>query len=385
MSKGSLTGVVGILIVLLLGAMVIGQFYGIPVGPSYVETDSMEPTLNPGDGFIAVPIAIAGPVEEGDVITFDAERLHGGGLTTHRVIGETDEGYLTKGDANPFTDQDGAEPPVAEGQIKAEALQVNGGVLVIPNLGTAVMGVGSVVESAQIRIAGLLGTSTLIGTQGLGYLIGAIAILAYAIDVLVFGSKKDRSRPQSRDSGIDPRLIVGAFALLIVLAATAAMIGPAGTEQIGMLSAEFDSDRPTVLPQGESAELTYEIHNGGLLPVVSYFEAGSNRVEPQQQELYLERDGREDLTVTLSAPEETGYYPQYVTERRYLAILPIEMIRALYEFHPWAPLIVINGLLGGSFYSVSMLLVGRGRVRDRSRDGGWRPRRALWRLYDIDR
>ncbi len=385
MTRNTLTYTLGILLVLLLGAMVVGQFYGIPVGPSYVETDSMEPTLEPGDGFIAVPIAIAGPVQEGDVVTFDADQLHGGGLTTHRVVGETDEGYVTRGDANPFTDQEGDEPPVAEGQLKAKALQVNGEVVVIPNLGTAVMGVGSVVKSAQMQIAGVLGTSAVVGTQGLGYLIGAIAILAYAIDVFVFGNKKERPRSRSRDSGIDPRLIVGAFALLIVVAATAAMIGPAGTEQIGMVSAEFDSDQPTVVPQGESSELTYEFQNGGLLPVVSYFEAGSDRVQPNQQELYLERGGQEELTVTLSAPSETGYYPQYVTERRYLAILPIGMIRALYEFHPWAPLIVINGILGGSFYLLSMLLVGRGRVRDRSRDGGWRPRRALWRLYDFDR
>ncbi|WP_138005339.1 S26 family signal peptidase [Halalkalirubrum salinum] len=124
MSKVSLTYAVGVLFMLLLGAMIVGQFYGIPVGPSYVVTDSMKPTLEPGDGFIAVPIAIAGPVEEGNVVTFDADQLHGGGLTTHRVVVETDEGYVTRGEVNPFTDQEGDEPPVAEGQLKAKALGV---------------------------------------------------------------------------------------------------------------------------------------------------------------------------------------------------------------------------------------------------------------------
>ncbi|MFO7927775.1 MAG: S26 family signal peptidase [Halobacteriota archaeon] len=385
MSKGSLTYVGGVLLVVVLGAMLVGQFYGTPVGPAYVETDSMAPTMDAGDGFVAIPAAVAGPVEAGDVVTFDAERLHGGGLTTHRVVGETDEGYLTKGDGNPVTDQDGSEPPVAEGQIKAKALQVNGEVVVIPHLGTAVVGVGGAIESVQMRIAGLLGTSAVVGTQGLGYLIGAVAVIAYAVDVLVFGDNKDRSHSRSRDSGLDPRVIVGTFALLIVVAATAAMIGPAGTEQIGMVSAEFESEQAAVVTQGTSSDLTYEIHNGGLLPTVSYFEAGSDRVEPRQREMYLERGGREAVTVTLHAPPETGYYPQYVTERRYLAILPLGTIRTLYGIHPWLPLVAIDGLLGGSFYLLTMAVLGRGRVRDRRPERGWRPRRALGRLYDGDR
>ncbi|TKX51714.1 signal peptidase I, partial [Halorubrum sp. SP3] len=71
-----------------------------------------------------VPPAIAGDIEEGDVVTFEAQELQGGGLTTHRVVDETDQGYITRGDANPFTDQDGPEPPVQESQIAAVALEL---------------------------------------------------------------------------------------------------------------------------------------------------------------------------------------------------------------------------------------------------------------------
>jgi signal peptidase len=42
----------------------------------------MQPTLDTGDGFVAIPEAVAGEIEEGDVITFRAEELQGGGLTT---------------------------------------------------------------------------------------------------------------------------------------------------------------------------------------------------------------------------------------------------------------------------------------------------------------
>jgi len=35
----------------------------------------MAPTLEPGDGFVAVPAELAGPVEEGDVVTFCVEEI----------------------------------------------------------------------------------------------------------------------------------------------------------------------------------------------------------------------------------------------------------------------------------------------------------------------
>ncbi len=77
---------------------------------------------------------------------FQSQEIRGGELTTHRVVGETEQGYITRGDANPFTDQDGAEPPVTESQIVAVAWQPSGQVVTIPNFGTAILA-GRVVVS----------------------------------------------------------------------------------------------------------------------------------------------------------------------------------------------------------------------------------------------
>jgi signal peptidase len=35
---------------------------------------------------------------------FRAEELQGGGSKTHRAVDDTERGFITKGDANPFTD-----------------------------------------------------------------------------------------------------------------------------------------------------------------------------------------------------------------------------------------------------------------------------------------
>jgi signal peptidase len=359
-------------ILLLLVAAIAGQLLGYPVLLGFVETGSMSPTLDPGDGFVAVPAPLAGEIDEGDVITFRAEQLHGGGLTTHRVVGETDRGYVTRGDANPFTDQDGAEPPVKDAQVVAVALRVGGEVVVLPELGTAVTAVRDALATAQRTLAGLLGTRSLLGTTGLGYLVAGLAGALYVLDLLVgSGATADRGRKRSRDrsrDGTDPRLLLAAFALLLVAGATAAMVGPAGTQEYGVVSAEFDAERPTVIRAGESTTVPYPVGNGGMLPVVAYVEPASEGVAVDPGRVRVDPGGSATATVELHAPPETGYYRRYVVQHRYLLVVPPGAIDALYGIHPWAPIVAIDALLGGSLFVVGRALVGAGRVRRRTRE-----------------
>jgi signal peptidase len=371
-TRALLTRTLAIVLVIVASLLIVGSILGQPVLLSYVETGSMEPILSPGDGFIAIPNAVAGPVEEGDVITFRAEELHGGGLTTHRVVGETERGYITKGDANPFTDQDGDEPPVKDAQIVAQALQIDGRVVVIPYLGTVITGVQDVLSTTQQRIALLFGTKSLLGVRGLAYLFFAVTVLIYAVGTLrergPGRNQRERSRTRQHDTGMDPRLIVGAFAALLVLGATASMVVPAGTQQYGIVSAEFESPRPDVIPMGESKNQTYIVPNGGFIPVMVFLEPASEGTSVHPREMVVQSHSPVNATVTLSAPPQTGYYRRFLVEHRYLAVLPTSTIRALYHLHPWAPIIGIDALIGGGFYLLGIALVGTGRIRTRSRD-----------------
>jgi len=373
------------LIFIILLALIAGQLLGQPVGLSYVETESMSPMIDSGDGFIAVPTTIDDTIQEGDVIVFQAEELHGGGLTTHRVVDQTERGYITQGDANPFTDQDGDEPPVKEPQVVAKALQTNGDVVVIPHLGTLIEGIQSVLELIQRQLAAALGTSSVLGTQGLAYLVFAVTLVWYAI-----GEWRDRTTNQSdrtaaREAGMNTRLVVGVFAALLVLGATAAMVGPAGTQEYGVVSAEFDSERPSVIPQGESTNLTYPVDNGGIIPIVAYLEPASEGVAVSPHESHVGPRSVANATVTLQAPPETGHYRRFVTEHRYLGILPLPVIQTLYAVHPWAPIVAIDAMIGLPFYRLGIGLVGTGRIRDRSLDRGYglltRLRRLVGGLY----
>ena len=371
--------------VLVVVSLVVGQFLGQPILLSYVETGSMQPTLSPGDGFVAIPAQVAGGIGTGDVVTFDAQEIEGGGLTTHRVVEETERGYVTRGDNNPFTDQDGGEPVVQDADVVAKALQVGGGVVVIPHLGTVAMGFQSALDAAQTQLAVTFGVRSLQGTQGLAYIVFGLSVVAYAVDWYRNAGSRDRgSRDRSRDDGTSAFAILGVLALVLMATATAAMVVPAGTQEYGVVSAEFESENPTVIERGTSQELEYVVPNAGLVPVYAYVTPASPGVDVEPERLSVASRGEASTTVTLSAPDETGYYRLFVVEHRYLAVLPPGIVDELYGVHPWAPLVAINGLLGGGIVGVGLLLLRGEPARIRSRDSRERPplyKRLLRELY----
>jgi signal peptidase len=161
--------------------------------------------------------------------------------------------------------------------------------------------------------------------------------------------------------------VIGLFAVILVVGATAAMVAPAGTQQYGIVSAEFASERPNVVPMDESKSQPYTVVNGGFLPVVTYLEPASEGVEVRTREMYVEGKSVANTTVKLHAPPQTGYYRRFVVEHRYLALLPQPVMRGLYEFHPLVPVVIIDALIAVPFYLTGLALVGRGRIRRRSR------------------
>jgi len=383
--KRTLSVALQVAAVLVVVSLVVGQFLGQPILLSYVETGSMQPTLDPGDGFVAIPAQVAGGIGPGDVVTFEAQEIQGGGLTTHRVVEETERGYVTRGDNNPFTDQDGGEPIVQDTEVVAKALQFGGGVVVIPHLGTVAMGFQSALDATQTWLAVTFGVRSLLGTQGLAYIIFGASIVAYAVDwYLNAGGRESRSRDRSRDDGTSVMAILVVLALVLMATATAAMVVPAGTQEYGVVSAEFESENPTVIESGTSQEIEYVVPNAGLVPVYAYVEPASPGVDVEPQRLSVGSRGEASTTVTLSAPDQTGYYRLFVVEHRYLAVLPSSVVDELYRVHPWAPLVAINGLLGGGIAGLGLLLLRGEPARIRSRESRDKPplyRRVLREIY----
>lgn len=350
-------------VVVLLLALVTGQLLGQPVLFAFVETGSMAPTLDAGDGFVAVPAAVAGPVEPGDVVTYRAETVDGGGLTTHRVVERTDQGYVTRGDANPFTDQSAGEPPVKNAQVVAVAWRPGGSVLVLPAFGAVVDGIRDIVGGLQRAVASLVGASALLGPSGVWWLVAGFSAVLYLVDLFATEEiSRDSERRTDRESGRDARALLAGFALLLVAGATVAMVAPAGTTEYEIVSAEFESEQPTIVRAGNATTLTQPVRNTGIVPVRVYVATESGGVTVRPERFALGSGDTRNVTVTAQAPPETGLYRQFVTEHRYLLVLPSSVLDTLYAAHPWLPLLAVDAVIGVGFYLLGRVVVGRGRV-----------------------
>jgi signal peptidase len=342
-------------VVLLAIVLLAGQAVGHPVLLGYVTTGSMEPTLDPGDGFVSLPPAVAGDLESGDVIVYRAEQVNSGGLTTHRIVRETDRGYITQGDANPFTDQSAGEPPVREPQIVAVGVQLGGSIVTIPGLGAVMTGLGEVASGAQNRIpshiwigAGVAAAFFLLATGGEG--------------------RNERTPVASRSGGhsrnkgsrVGPRSIIILCGIIVVATATASALAPFGPTEYRIVSADADLPGPRVIPAGESETTTYRIPGGSVFPTKYYLESASEGVEViDGASGRIQPNAAANATLQLSAPPENGVYRRYVAENRYPLVLPEGVVDALYSIHPLAPVVALDLLLASPFVVAARLVGGK--------------------------
>ena len=348
------------MILLLLGSQLLGQPAIV-----FVETGSMAPTLEPNDGYLAVPAAIADDPEVGDVILFRSQNLGGGELTTHRVVEITQEGYITQGDANPFTDQDGDEPPVSEGQIRAVALTVGDGIVTIPGLGASVSAVRSVGTAIQDVVLVPLGLDIEVTTLSTAAMIAGLVLFIYGT---ITGATDKRQRSRSRGGVFDNAVIVIAvLALVVVIPLNVSMLLPSGVYQYEILSSESPTDNEQIIPVGGESDVTYAMQNSGYLPVLVFLEPASDGVAITESQIYVPRRSTVETSITMQAPDQTGSYLRFVREYRYLVVLPPSLIASLHAIHPVVAVGAINFFVGSIVVGLAVATVGTDRLRLRSR------------------
>ena len=344
--------VVPAVLMLLLAALVAGQLLGQPILLTYVTSDSMEPTIDEGDGFIAVPAQLSGDISEGDVIVFNAKEVGGGGLTTHRVVGETEEGYITKGDGNPFTDQSGGEPVVTEGQVVATAVQLNGWVITIPELGTAILTVRNQFTTVTQTVSATLGIPTG-GTTGTGILLSGLGVALFGLSWLrgarQSNSRRSRTRTKKDSTSISGWRIVLFLVLIIGLPANITMLSASGANQVAIEGGDE-------LTGGDDFEGEATIANGGFISMTVFFDSQSQSMSVSPQHVTIPPGESRTVTVSGVTPPPGQEQVFVLRESYYLRILPTAVLRPLHTVHPWLALgainvtmiVVIISLVGGT-------------------------------------
>jgi signal peptidase len=318
--------------------------------------------MQPGDGFVALPPALLGGVSEGDVVIFDPQQIEDGRLTTHRIVGERVEGYVLRGDGNPFTDQQAGEPPVPRDRIVAEALQIGSNVVIIPNLGDYVESIRGIFAAIGTRFG--LSVNQVIAFV----LVGSIA--AYLLDESGAAGQIRDERSTDRPTGLSGFLLVSGSVALVLATATLSMAAASGAIALPYDSVDPGAAQQGGIPAGTTQNASVELTNGGFVPMTAVLSTDDPNATLARERVYLGPQSNATVNVSITAPAEPGEYEVTVERQQYLAVLPGAVLSGLSNAGHWLAVAVVDFLLAGIVGLLGVALVGAGRVR-------LRPERSL--------
>lgn len=288
----------------------------IPVQLSYVTSGSMEPTLSTGDGYLVTSL---GDVDRGDIITFySTEKAE---YVTHRVAEIRPEGYVTKGDANPSTDQAGGDPLVTDDAVLGKVVTVAGNPLVLPNVGGAIEWV-----------------------QANGHLLLAGLVLVVVFRIMTAGSHLPKRELTLVREVIPP--LVGTLVLLSFIVLSLAT----STHHLAYVVAEDVGANSDAIAVGEESTevLSLSVLQSPLTTTV--LAAEGMTIEERTLD-----DGTLELLATIHPQEEAGLYMATVRVYAYPPVLPRATLTWLTAVSPLLARLVSVGIVAAPFAAIYWL------------------------------
>jgi signal peptidase len=317
-------GQVAVVVVVLLSLLLIAPTAS-PLRMGYVTSDSMAPTLEPTDGYFAVhPL----DVTTGDIVVYWSSIR--GEYVTHRVVDETANGYVTKGDNSDRTDQATGYPPVPRSAVVGEVLTVGGSPVVLPGLGAVV----PMIQRYRIVVFGLL-------------LLAAAALLV-RVRRGWNTTRPGRTVLRVRDV-VEPLLIVGVVTFVAVTPLGAA------SYQLTYVATP-DGGGEYTIPVGETVTRNISVDAQRSPVTTRVIRAEGMTI------LDSERNGSStDLTVSIPPPEATGSQSMAVNVYPYPAVLPRPVLEDLHEVHPVLANAASTAALFGAIWLLYRLALDRDR------------------------
>ena len=269
---------------------------GAPVQLSYVYSDSMEPTIGTNDGYFVLP---AGTVSSGDIVTFWSPEKDA--YVTHRIVGESETGFITRGDNNPSSDQEAGYPAVSRDRIVGKVLTFDGNPVLVPHLGAGV--------SALRR-------NLLVVLSGLAVLMG------------VYSRRK--SSAQRREVSRVQDIFRPLFAVCFVSITCLLVYGGGGhTETLVAVSSPGLSEAPNAVLVGSSQPIEFTITQPAW-PLM-------HRVVGTRG-MTITNEVRNSTAIQVNGfvtpPTETGPVEVGTTVNQYPAVVPQSVITRLQSIHP---------------------------------------------------
>ena len=287
---------IGILLVVVL-AVILMVGGALPMQILYASSGSMEPVISEGDLYVVIE---SSDVKQNDIIAFESQRFDE--YVTHRVVDVTDEGYVTKGDANPSTDQAAEHPPVTDRMLIGEVVEVGGAPVTVP-------GIGPVISILQdFRLVLILG------------------LMAFLVVPELWNPRGDRARPTRRI--VRARDVLHPVIVVAVVACILLIFWGASAHDVTYVATTGSATAPHTVPVGESTVETLELDT--FVPPLTTTIVDAKGVEILDRTV---RGSVVELTVRVPAKPEPGPIHSSVSVNAYPSTLPTEWLKSLDEIH----------------------------------------------------
>jgi len=310
--------IVIILVLSSLGTIITNQ----PMLLTAISSNSMVPVFQRGDMVVVWPLANEDTVEPGDIVIFSSESgyLSTQGWIIHRVMeGNVEDGYITMGDNNEYSDQTlGDAPSIERDWMVSRAPTLLGKPVVFPFIGFIPVYFEQLQESPFL-------------------LPGIVVILAVLIGLSIFQGTKHK-RQKKKKSYFTEQLLYTVSGLTLVLALVATMLVSGEiihfqyeVNALGEPSPDSGFQSALLLGETEEVELS-SLSNQGFFPFTATITSKDPQLRFSRKLLRLSPEDEVEITLQVDG-QNPGIYDSTVWVGLYLPLLPPSWIYALAKIH----------------------------------------------------
>lgn len=295
----------------------------------YVETISMEPTINAGDGYVSLPSLFTTSPSQGDLIIFES-REGDADMTVHRIESVSEDGFITRGDNNIATDQEGGEPVVTPEQVVGKPVTIGGSPITIPGYAIFATTTQSWVQSiiTQLGLTQNPRAQSMLVILGFGLLFMLIGIA----DGVRASENKTTTRTVTRPF-IDSRIILLIILVIVIFPLLTASVLQFDTTETTIEVEEGGSGSQSIDP-GENQTIELNVENNQFVPTAIIVDAANDEDHISPSALAIRYGQSATTEYTITAPTEEGRYVRTHTQHHYPHILPVTVISLLHGISP---------------------------------------------------
>ncbi|MDR7239079.1 signal peptidase I [Neobacillus drentensis] len=302
-----------------------------PVLLTVIRSNSMYPVWERGDMVVIDNLNLDENISKGDIVFFKAKKgsLATKGWIAHRIIGgNAEEGFITKGDANKYSDQESDDTgPIERKWIGGRAMVVGKSPMVLDKIGYLSLWM----EEYQSNPLLLPGFALILG-------------IIIAIGELKTGKKR---RKKSKSKGMEQSLIyfIGGLSISIIVGGT--MISSGHT-----LNQSYEVSEQSqgvimgsdvgILKVGDTVSRPLsEIKNEGVFPLIAAITTNDKQVKLSHNKLTLSKGQQINAIYTVNA-EHPGKYKATIKVGLFYPLLPSSLVYFFAKKSYWLALISVS-------------------------------------------